>query len=75
MISAKEFMEFFEKEYNVKFVDAKTGKHALDVLSENSKKSENTHDNSECKSDYDKFLEDCIEGNDLQNDDKGEFNE
>ena len=68
MITAKEFMEFFEKEYNVKFVDAKTGKHALDVLSENTKKSENPHDNPLYKSDYDEFLEDCNEDYDLQND-------
>jgi len=44
---------------------AKTGKHALDVLSENSKKSENTNNNSECKTDYNEFLEDCVEENDL----------
>ena len=34
MIDAKSFMEFFEKEYGVKFVDASTGKNALDVLKE-----------------------------------------
>jgi len=58
MITAKEFMEFFEKEYNVKFVDAKTGKHALDVLSENSKKSEYPQSNPDCKSELDRSVED-----------------
>jgi len=34
MIDAKSFMEFFEKEFNVKFVDADTGRDALDVIAE-----------------------------------------
>lgn len=32
MIDAKSFMEFFEKEYDVSFVDANTGKRALDII-------------------------------------------
>ena len=34
MIDSKSFMEFFEKEYGVKFVDVKTGKGALDIINE-----------------------------------------
>ena len=34
MIDTKSFMEFFEKEYGVKFVDANTGKNALDIINE-----------------------------------------
>jgi hypothetical protein len=32
MIDAKSFMEFFEKEYGVSFVDTSTGKKALDII-------------------------------------------
>ena len=34
MIDPKSFMEFFEKEYGVKFIDVSTGKNALDVIKE-----------------------------------------
>jgi formylmethanofuran dehydrogenase subunit E len=34
MIDEKSFMEFFEKEYGVKFVDVSTGKNALDIIKE-----------------------------------------
>ena len=34
MIDEKSFMEFFEKEYGVKFVDANTGKNVLDIIHE-----------------------------------------
>jgi hypothetical protein len=33
-INSKSFMEFFEKQFNVKFVDVKTGKFALDIIKE-----------------------------------------
>ena len=32
MIDPKKFMEFFEKECGVKFVDVNTGKNALDII-------------------------------------------
>ena len=34
MIDPKSFMEFFEKQYGVTFVDANTGKRALDIIDE-----------------------------------------
>jgi hypothetical protein len=34
MIDPKRFMEFFEKEYGARFVDANTGKNALDLIKE-----------------------------------------
>lgn len=34
-INAKNFMEFFEKECGVKFVDINTGKRALDIIADN----------------------------------------
>ena len=52
MIDAKGIMEFFEKEYNVQFVDAKTGKRALDIVAEKEKRKSISFNNS----DYDKFL-------------------
>lgn len=33
-INSKSFMEFFERQFNVKFIDIKTGKLALDVIKE-----------------------------------------
>jgi nitric oxide synthase oxygenase domain/subunit len=36
-INAKSFMEFFEKEYGVKFVDHKTGRSALEIINEREK--------------------------------------
>ena len=56
MIDAKSFMEFFEKECNVKFVDHKTGKSVLDIIAERDKR-KNPYNESANKSDYDKFLE------------------
>ena len=41
MIDAKSFMEFFEREFNVKFVDADTGRDALDVIIERGDKTSN----------------------------------
>ena len=37
MINDKNFMEFFEKEFNVQFIDVKTGKRALEVVAEKEK--------------------------------------
>jgi len=37
MIDPKSFMEFFEKEFGVEFVDSNTGRNALEVLAENEK--------------------------------------
>jgi len=34
MIDAKSFMEFFEKEYGVEFVDVSTNKPTLDIIKE-----------------------------------------
>lgn len=34
-INAKNFMEFFEKECGVKFIDINTGKRALDIIADN----------------------------------------
>jgi len=34
-INAKNFMEFFESECGVEFVDTATGKRALDIINEN----------------------------------------
>ncbi len=33
-INAKNFMEFFEKECGVKFIDVNTGKRALDIIAD-----------------------------------------
>ena len=56
MIDAKNFMEFFEKEFNVQFIDNETGKRALDIVAEN-ERNNNPYSNPAYKSDYDKFLE------------------
>ena len=37
MIDPKSFIEFFAKEYGVKFVDANTGRNALDIINESRK--------------------------------------
>ena len=57
MIDAKSFMEFFEKEYGVTFVDAQTGKKALDVITEKEQIRSNPYNDPAYKSDYDRFLE------------------
>ena len=57
MIDAKSFMEFFEKEYGVTFVDGKIGRKALDVAAESAKSRNNPYSDPAYKSDYDKFLE------------------
>ena len=57
MIDDKSFMEFFEKEFNVKFVDAKTGESAADIISRNREKNTNQYNDTEYNSDYDVFLE------------------
>jgi hypothetical protein len=62
MINAKSFMEFFEKEYDVKFVDAKTGRNARDVVEEHEKIKNNPYNNPAYKSDYDRFLEEEEDG-------------
>jgi len=36
-INAKSFMEFFENQYGVKFVDSSTGEKALDLIIEKEK--------------------------------------
>ncbi len=33
-LNAKSFMEFFEKEYGVEFIDSNTGKRALDIIAD-----------------------------------------
>ena len=33
-INAKNFMEFFEKECGIKFIDVNTGKRALDIIAD-----------------------------------------
>ena len=53
MIDAKSFIEFFEKECNVKFIDAETGESALDIIA----KKEEIEKNSHNRSDYDEFSE------------------
>ena len=63
MIDIKSFMEFFEKEYDVQFVDAQTGKRVWDIIAEKEKKNV-PYGDSAYKSDYDKFLELEDEGND-----------
>ena len=57
MIDAKSFMEFFEKEYGVTFVDGKTGRKALEVAAENAKSISNPYNDPAYKSDNDRFLE------------------
>ena len=61
MIDAKKFMEFFEKECNVRFIDMKTGKKALGVLSEENNKI--PYSDPAYKSDYDRLLEINDDGN------------
>ena len=56
MIDAKSFMEFFEKEYGVHFVDAQTGE-ILDIKAEYVRRKNNPYNDPAYKSDYDKFLE------------------
>jgi len=51
-ITAEDFMKFFEETASVKFVDADTGKPALEVLAQNK---------AEAKSDYDIWLEQQVE--------------
>jgi len=62
MITAKNFMEFFEKEFNVQFIDSQSGRRALDIIAENEKGKDNPYNDPRYKSDYDKFLEE--EGDD-----------
>lgn len=57
MIDAKRFMEFFEKEFNVQFIDAQTGKKALDLITEDEKRKYNPYADPAYRSDYDDFLE------------------
>jgi hypothetical protein len=56
MIDAKSFMEFFEKEFDVQFIDSLTGKKVLDIIAENEKKPV-PYGHPAYKSDYDRFLE------------------
>ncbi|MFA5577828.1 MAG: hypothetical protein WC983_11280 [Tissierellaceae bacterium] len=37
-ITSKEFVGFFKKEFNINFIDAKTGKNVLEIIKENEKK-------------------------------------
>jgi hypothetical protein len=55
MINSKQFMEFFEAQCGVNFIDIKTGKRSLDSISEQVR--ENPYNNRNYKSDYDRFLE------------------
>ena|GEM_PF-3581215 len=57
MINAKSFMEFFERECNVVFIDQVTGKRALDIIAENEKQKDYPYNHPLYKSDYEKFLE------------------
>ena len=57
MIDAKSFMEFFEKEYGVTFVDGNTGKKALDIIAEKENTQGNPYNHPAYKSDYDSFLD------------------
>jgi hypothetical protein len=50
-------MEFFEKECGVQFIDASTGKKALDIIAENEQRKSNLYNNPAYKSDYDIYLE------------------
>jgi len=62
MIDAKSFMEFFEKEYGVTFVDGKTGRKALEVVAENGKTRSNPpYNDPTYKSDYDRLEEEGSE--------------
>ena len=61
MIDEKSFIEFFEKEYGVIFVDSKTGMKALDVI-ENKKIDSNPFSEPTYKSGYDRFLEEEGDG-------------
>ena len=56
MIDAKSFMEFFEKQFNIQFIDVETGMKALDVVAEHEKKNA-PYGSPEYKSDYDRFIE------------------
>ena len=53
MINAKSFMEFFERECNVVFIDQLTGKRALDIIAENEKQKDYPYNHPLYKSDYD----------------------
>ena len=57
MIDAKSFMEFFEKEYGVTFVDGNTGKKTLDIIAKKEKTQGNPDTHSAIKPDCDRFLD------------------
>ena len=57
MIDTKSFIEFFEKQLGVNFVDAGSGRWALDIIGKQKKQDANPLNNPAYKSDYDKFLE------------------
>ena len=48
-INAKNFMEFFENQCGVKFVDISTGKNALDLINEREKINSNERACGNCK--------------------------
>ena len=52
MIDAKSFMEFFEREFNFKFVDADTGRDALDVINERRDKTSNKVSDTDAQTGY-----------------------
>jgi hypothetical protein len=78
MIDAKSFMEFFEREFNVKFVDAKTCRNAIDYIAEQDKIKNIAYHDPTYKSDYDLFLEisenDAITSNKVKIPDKEDNN-
>jgi len=57
MIDAKSFMEFFEREYGVQFIDAKMGKRVQDIMPEKKFQKNIPIDHPAYRSDYDEFLE------------------
>ena len=64
MIDAKSFIEFFEEEFNIEFVDQQTGERVLDIIAESDERDKNSYKNSAYKSDYDRFLESYEDDND-----------
>ena len=57
MIGTNSFLDFFEKQLKVNFVDAESGKRALDIIGKQKKQNANPLNNPAYKSDYDKFPE------------------
>jgi len=62
MINARNFMEFFEKECNVQFIDQKTGRRALNIIAE--EEAIKKLRSNDVQSDYDRFLAECGDDDD-----------